>query len=101
MARERRVEGVRGPGVGADGLGPEPDDRYLLGQPGRAGHADPRGVRARLVRVEELGLVVGVDVPPGAVQQPAALRQRAMDRLPALDVVDLEQEVRVGRYFFD
>ena len=99
MARERRVEGVRGPGVRADGLGPEPDDRRLLGQPGRARDADSGGVRARLVGVEELGLVVGTGVPARAVQQPAALGQRPVGRLPLLDVVDLEQEVRIGGRF--
>ena len=36
VAGERRVEGVRRAGVGADGLDAEPDHRRLLGQPARA-----------------------------------------------------------------
>ena len=58
MAREGRVEGVRGAGVGADGLHPDADHRRLLGHPSGALRAHAGRVRAGLVGVEER--------PPGA-----------------------------------
>src|SRR5712691_8542973 len=95
VARERRVEGVRRPGVGADRLHAEPDDRLVGGQPLRAGHRDARGVRSRRVGIEELFLAGRPRVPAGPVQQPAAPGQRAVLGLPVLDVLDLEQEVGI------
>ena len=61
--------------------------------------SDSGGVRARLVGIQELGLAVGTGVPARPVQQPAALRQRPVVRFPLLDVLDLEQEVRVSGRF--
>src|SRR5581483_681586 len=95
VTRERRVEAVGGASVGADRLDADPDDRRLLGQPAGAGDRDAGGVRPGLVRVQESGLVVGAGVPAGSEQQPAAGRQRAVLALPGVEVLDLQQEVRV------
>src|SRR5262249_10582424 len=78
-----------------DRLHAEADDGRLLGQPARALDRDARGVRAVLVGVQERVLVVRARVPSGAVQQPAALGQRAVLALPGADVLDVQQEVRV------
>ena len=96
VARERRVEPGRAARVGADGLHAEPDDRRLLGEPARALGGDAGRVGAALVGVEELLLVGRARVPAGAVEQPAAVGQRAVGLRPVAYVVDLQQEVGVG-----
>src|SRR5258708_1111501 len=97
MAGERRVERVGSAGVRADRLCAEADQRRLLGQPAGALHRNTGRVRPALVRVQELLLASRTSVPPGPVQQPAAVGQRSVLAFPLLDVLDLEQEIRVGR----
>ena len=91
VARERRIERVGRAGVGADRLHPDALDRRLLGQPLGAGDRDAGRVAAVGVRVR-----VGASGRPSrSGEQPAAGRAagRARPR-NAVDVLDLEQEVR-------
>src|SRR5579875_3936191 len=84
VARERRVEGVRRAGIRADGLHAYADDRGLFGKPPCAPGRDARAVPG----VEEAGLIIAAGVPAGPVQQPAALRQRAVLVLPRPHMLD-------------
>ena len=52
----------------------------------RTPHGDARRVRAGLVGVQERGRVLAAGVPAGAVEQPAAVGQRAVLGLPGPDV---------------
>ncbi len=95
VARERRIEGVRGAGVGADRLRADADDGRLLGDPPGAHRRDAGRVRAGLVGVEERLLARPTGVPPGAVEQPSTIGERPVLLLPRPQVGDLEQEVGV------
>ena len=77
--RERRVERVREPGVGADGLARRSRRSRDVSASQRARPASGPG---RLAAVEERLLVVGARVPAGAQEQPAARRQRRRARSP-------------------
>ena len=67
VARERRVERVRGAGVGADGLHADADDRGLFGKPSRAVDRDAGRVRSGLIGVQEGLLAVRPRIPTGPV----------------------------------
>ena len=54
VTRKRRIERVRGSGIGADRLDADPQNRRRLGQPLRALHRDPR----RVPGIQECILVV-------------------------------------------
>src|SRR2546423_1748246 len=93
VAGEGRVESARHPGVGADRLNAEADDRRLEGQPAGALRRGAGSVGASLVDVEKRGLVARPALPAGAEEQPAAFRQRAGLPLPRHQLLDLHEEV--------
>ena len=94
MAGEGGGEAERLAGVGADGLHAEAEEPGLR-QVGGGGRADTRGVRAVPVGVGEGRRVVAAGRPAGPKQQPAAVRQRPVLLLPVVEVLDVEQVVRV------
>ncbi len=51
---------------------------------------------ALFIFVQEAFTVLGANVPPGANEEPAALWQGSVLRLPFADVVVIQQEVGVG-----
>src|SRR5437764_2586216 len=96
VARKRWLETVRRAGVGTHGLDTEADDRRLFAQPLCQLRCHTGRVRSRFVGVQERRLVVRAAVPAGAEQEPAAGWQRTVLLLPILDVLYLEEEVRVA-----
>src|SRR5438105_15286414 len=94
MAGEGRVEAVRGPGVGADRLDPDPNDWRLRSEPARALDRQSRRVRPGLTRIQEGPLVIDPSAPAGPVEQPAC-GQWPMVPLPGFDVGALGPVVRV------
>src|SRR5947209_2745340 len=63
------------------------DERTFSRQPLRQLDIDSRRMRPSVVGIQECFLVIGPRIPAGAVQQPAALRKRAMLPLERADIV--------------
>ena len=91
---EGGVEAARLAGVDADRLDPEPGDG-TLGEPLRRGRGRAGGVRAVCVGVRERHRVGGTRAPPGAQDQPRPVGDGSLHGLPRVEVLRLEQEVRV------
>ena len=96
VARVRRAQVVALAGIGADRLGAEAEHVALLDQEAHRLAARPRRVLARSRRSSGRPRDRCALRPVGAHQHPGAVRDAAVRRLEALDVVDRQQVVGVG-----